>query len=359
MRDDTLPFPAAERAIQRLWSEARIRFPARAASGATVELLDPGRWNRLGGPDFQGAEIRVDGRRMRGDAEIHLRASDWRAHGHHKDKAYGNVILHAVLLGKPAPVTTCHGDAPETVMLLPLLPEDLESAAEHDALLELRGRSADIARVVAEANPDLEAGLRARARERFAAKAALLASRIAADGWEATCHRATVEALGQGGNRGPMASLALRLGVQGFAASEAGDLYLGETGRWNLRGQRPMAHPHRRLGLYIELCRRRPDWVGRVRDNLPDLARGRCTRQGLLHGTLAGLLPPSLADTLAADVWLPMGGPALETAWMEWPAGLRPDGLEEARQRLGGGILPRRNWCVQGMLHALGRGGKG
>ena len=64
MRHPTLPFPAAERAIQRLWSESRLRFPARAASGATVELLSPGQWNRLGGPDFLGTELRVDGRRV-------------------------------------------------------------------------------------------------------------------------------------------------------------------------------------------------------------------------------------------------------------------------------------------------------
>ena len=358
MRHPTLPFPAAERAIQRLWSESRLRFPARAASGATVELLSPGQWNRLGGPDFLGTELRVDGRRVRGDTEIHLRASDWRAHGHHKDPAFANVILHAVLMGKPEPVGTCHGDTPETLVLLPLLPEDLEAAAEHDALLELRGRAAEMARVVTDGNPAVEEGLRARARERFAAKVAQLAARAAAEGWETTCHRATVEALGQGGNRGPMGTLALRLEIAGFAASDPTDLYIGEVGRWNLRGQRPMAHPHRRLGLYVELCRRRPDWVARVRQQLPELARGRCTRQGLLHGTLAGLLPPSLADTLATDVWLPMGGPALEAAWMDWPAGLRPDGLEEARQRLRP-ELPRRNWVVQGMLHTLGRGGKG
>jgi hypothetical protein len=44
--------------------------------------------------------------------------------------------------------------------------------------------------------------------------------------------------------------------------------------------------------------------------------------------------------------------------WLEWPAGLRPDDLEAARGRLG--MAGRaRNWQVQGMLHTLGRGGKG
>ena len=38
-----------------------------AASGATIEIIHPGDWNRGAGPDFLGAEILVDGKRLRGD----------------------------------------------------------------------------------------------------------------------------------------------------------------------------------------------------------------------------------------------------------------------------------------------------
>jgi hypothetical protein len=78
----------------------------------------------------------------------------------------------------------------------------------------------------------------------------------------------------------------------------------------------------------------------------------------LADGVLGGALPVSLADTLATDALLPLGGAGMRDPWLEWPAGLRPDDLEAARGRLG--MAGRaRNWQVQGMLHTLGRGGKG
>lgn len=357
--ETSLPFyPAAERAIQRLWSEGRIASPARAASGSVVEILDPGRWNRLGGPDFLGAELRVDGARRRGDVEIDLRSSGWEAHGHARDTAFRGVILHAVLLGPARPVRTCQGAAPEVIELLPLLPEDLESAAEHDALLELRGRDAEIERLARAGNPDLERDLRRRARERFDAKAEALGRRVASDGWAATCHRAALEAMGHGGNRAPMAALGLAHDPAAFATADLARLYLEQTGQWRLRGVRPAGHPHRRLETYATLCRARPDWPSRVRTWLDGAAEGRATRGGLLEGALGGTLPVSLADTVATDALLPLGGAALRETWLEWPAGLRPDGLEGARLRLGLGGRAR-NWQVQGLLHTLGRGGKG
>jgi hypothetical protein len=358
LAETPIPFPAAERAIQRVWAEGRLATPARAASGAVIEVLHPGRWNRLGGPDFLGAEITVDGTRLRGDVEIDLRSSGWRTHGHARDPAFRAVILHAILLGPALPVATSQGATPEVLELLPLLPEDLEGAAEHDALLELRGRGPEIARLVREGNPDLEAGLRRRAAERFAAKAAVLGARVRADGWMSTCHRATLEAMGHGGNRPPMASLGLRHDAAAFATADPGRLYLEESGKWRLHGVRPAGHPHRRLATYAALCRARPDWPARLERWLREGARGLATRAGLVDGVLGGALPASLADTLATDALLPLGGEPLAATWLDWPAGLRPDDLDEARGRLG--LAGRaRNWQVQGMLHTLGRGGKG
>ncbi len=53
-----------------------------------------GRLTTACGPDYQGAEFDLDGRRYRGDVEIHLKAKDWYAHGHHLDWRYDNVSLH-------------------------------------------------------------------------------------------------------------------------------------------------------------------------------------------------------------------------------------------------------------------------
>ena len=54
------PFAIGERAIQRLWASGEVRGPMAAASGATIEILHPGDWNRGAGPDFLAAQILVD-----------------------------------------------------------------------------------------------------------------------------------------------------------------------------------------------------------------------------------------------------------------------------------------------------------
>ena len=202
------PFAIGERAIQRLWASGEVRGPMPAASGATVEVVSPGDWNRGAGPDFLGAELRVGGRRVRGDVEIHLRCGDWEAHGHQKDPRFGGVVLHAVLLPGLRTVQTASGHEPEAVVLLPHLPRDLEDLAEEDALLELRGRAGEVARRVRAAEEELPRGLRRRATLRWAAKQRLARQRIREVGWEAACHELVMESLGLGGNRGPMCELA-------------------------------------------------------------------------------------------------------------------------------------------------------
>jgi hypothetical protein len=58
------------------------------------------------GPDFTDAVVeRDDGTVFRGDIKIHVRESDWRAHGHHTDPRYNGVVLHVVAAdtnGRPA-----------------------------------------------------------------------------------------------------------------------------------------------------------------------------------------------------------------------------------------------------------------
>lgn len=64
--------------------------------GEPLEILNTGRRNTNSGPDFFNAKIRIDGTVWAGNVEIHKKASDWEKHHHTDDKAYRNVILHAV-----------------------------------------------------------------------------------------------------------------------------------------------------------------------------------------------------------------------------------------------------------------------
>ena len=61
-----------------------------------VEVVFPGYHNQNAGPDFLEAKIRIGDILWVGNVEIHLKSSDWYAHGHEEDEAYDNVILHVV-----------------------------------------------------------------------------------------------------------------------------------------------------------------------------------------------------------------------------------------------------------------------
>jgi hypothetical protein len=67
-----------------------------ACTGERIEILDPGKHNSDGGPDFTDARIRINDTTWAGNVEIHVRSSEWEIHKHHVDAAYNNVILHAV-----------------------------------------------------------------------------------------------------------------------------------------------------------------------------------------------------------------------------------------------------------------------
>lgn len=62
----------------------------------TIAILKLGEHNHNSGPDFFNAQLSIDGQLWAGNVEIHLKSSDWYVHGHEKDKAYDNVILHVV-----------------------------------------------------------------------------------------------------------------------------------------------------------------------------------------------------------------------------------------------------------------------
>ena len=88
----------SEAVLSELW--AGQRFPEDALvtiDGSPVRVLHPGLRGRGAGPDFRHARVAVDGGVIHiGDVELHVRATDFRAHGHHQDARYDGVVLHVV-----------------------------------------------------------------------------------------------------------------------------------------------------------------------------------------------------------------------------------------------------------------------
>ncbi len=66
-------------------------------TGDKIEIINPGKPNTNQGPDFLNSIIRIGDTKWAGNVEIHINSSDWIKHEHKNDRAYDNVILHAVL----------------------------------------------------------------------------------------------------------------------------------------------------------------------------------------------------------------------------------------------------------------------
>ncbi|MBN4064454.1 DUF2851 family protein [Dehalococcoides mccartyi] len=90
--------PGPEAILHVAWRNAGLeRAQMRGRDGHTYSIIYGGRPGGSLGPDFTDAVVeRDDGVTFRGDIEIHVRESDWRAHGHHKDPRYNGVVLHVV-----------------------------------------------------------------------------------------------------------------------------------------------------------------------------------------------------------------------------------------------------------------------
>ena len=87
--------------------------------GKEVEVIDPGLHNRNAGPDFFNAKVKIDGTMWVGNVEIHSCSSHWYAHGHDKDRAYDNVVLHVVGNADAEVLSTTGKIIPQVVMSVP------------------------------------------------------------------------------------------------------------------------------------------------------------------------------------------------------------------------------------------------
>lgn len=95
----------SESVLQEAWSNVYFRQDGlKTQSGSRVDIIKPGKLNRLSGPDFKEATIIIDGVLLHGDIELHVMSDDWERHNHHNDPAYNSVILHLALDYRKRPI---------------------------------------------------------------------------------------------------------------------------------------------------------------------------------------------------------------------------------------------------------------
>jgi len=224
-----------ERLLQAIWQHQRLRRDQlKTLDGQSVRLLHPGFANAESGPDFRDALVQIgDAAPRSGDVEVDIRVAGWRAHGHDRNPAFRNVVLHVVWEGElrreprvesqgshavgggdpldPRRSTTSVPpatlalreflDAPLGELSLWLEREPVKSLPEN-----LRGKCS--APLAALAPAQLTELLREAAHTRLQAKAAQFQARARHAGWEQVLWEGLFRALGYKHNVWPMQGLA-------------------------------------------------------------------------------------------------------------------------------------------------------
>ena len=324
----------SEQALARLWRDRAARAGLlRAQHGGKLRVIYPGRLNTSAGPDFRDALIYVEGEGLtRGDVELHLKQSDWRAHGHHRDHRYNSVALHVVYATEDAPTNLANGAEAPVLSAKPLL-EALPTSQPPQyvwRLLEMCGYPQP------SSMEDLSVLLDRAGDARFQEKVEAFRGHLSREGPEQTFYAAIMEGLGYSQNREPFSDLAYRLPVailreramalprdqrraamEEWLSEEAG---LGSTSseqalrpggevpplRWHLFRVRPVNHPKRRIKGMSWLLQRYLE-EGLVAGLTHQIAQGVSEVQKALTVREEGcpLIGPDRARELAVNAVLP------------------------------------------------------
>jgi len=383
------PFSFPEKLLQQIWLRGDFDLTrAVTDDGDLVRIVHAGRWNHLGGPDFKDARLQIGGTVVIGDVEVHLRASDWAAHGHATDPAYNNVVLHVILF--PAPERTTLGVGGKKIpslALLSLLNHDLEEFAADEAIERLANHPLANARreLTAMSAEQLSAALLRCTEARWRQKVHYAKLRIARLGWEDACHHSALEVLGYRFNRAPMLAVAGVLplaewrGADGLGdrgAKTADEAFAWYADRWSNQGVRPANLPRARLHQYARWAQACPDWPRELlamAETLPEIELGaafvqtaqvrrelgwaalkRQIDERVFHGEIGG----TRFNTMICDGFFPLlaahlGTDRLAGLWSAWPVGdvparyaglLRELGVVDKRHR------PLSHGVVQGLI---------
>lgn len=302
----------------RIWKGQQfIKDRLVASSGQWLQVVYPGRVNGDSGPDFCGAIIADEaGGLMKGDIELHVRASDWRAHGHHHDPRFNRVILHVVMwddTGRPAQLQ--NGATTPSLALYNCLQGSLEDLCQQG---ELPRFSLEPCYTALERWGDTKVRqvLEDAGEERFRAKAALFEAGLAVEEPQQVLYEGVMEALGYSKNKEPFLELARRLPLQvveGFVQGKPPQrqLLVSQALLFGVAGLLPSQRPSKtvnrealRLAEEMECiwrsfgsteCMRENDWrFFRVRpDNLPSrrlAAAGHLVVRYMEKGLVEGIL---------------------------------------------------------------------
>ncbi len=213
----------AERFVLHIWDGQHLKREMKTTAGETLKVEYPGIWNFDSGPDFKDARICIGGKMVTGDVEIHIKAPDWIAHGHHNDPRYNRMVLHAVMWQTEGSFETIkeNGQTVPLLILNDFLDESIEKLSRKISQQQRWRcpRIAEIERINAEV---LLKVIDAAAEQRLEGKIQGFQERLEQllgdeeslspqDAWNQLLYEGVMEALGYSKNKEPFTELAKRL----------------------------------------------------------------------------------------------------------------------------------------------------
>jgi hypothetical protein len=190
-----------------IWEQQALAGPLPADDGHWYQVVFRGRGWGERNPDFQGAILaRDDGLLLRGDVEIHVRASDWRRHHHDRDPAYDGMACQVVLWQDDTrPARRQDGAILPTIEVVTCLAAplaELERRAELDRAPPKTGRLRAPAIPCVQSRADLEQFLDRAGVARFLEHAATFEGSLACLPPDEVLYRGALRAMGYTANTG-------------------------------------------------------------------------------------------------------------------------------------------------------------
>ena len=394
--------------LQARWFAGDFGRTFTSTTGAKIEVVQFGTWNRAAGPDFSDASIRIDqGELRRGSIEFDLAAQSWEAHGHATNPAFDETVLHVFVdPGRSASFsrTSRHRDVPQVRVDPAVLPAGLSQ----NLPLARPGRCHAPLRDLAEEK--ISSILEAAAQFRLRRKSERLVRLSDLHGNEEALYQELAAALGYAQNKLPFTLLAQRLpllslrtapneieatlfGTGGFLNAPDLSQFGPDTrsylktlwenwwprraelerlvlplGTWRLSGTRPLNHPQRRLAALAGLV---ADWPALLRSlGKDDLAATRAFFLGRTHpfwnfhytltsapaGAEMALIGETRLTEILANVVLPLQQSRGREIWPEYaklPARLSNRRVETGAARLFGDD-PRRGQFLRTVAQQQG-----
>ncbi|MBI2858138.1 MAG: DUF2851 family protein [Chloroflexi bacterium] len=207
-----MPEYLSEKQVVQIWTRHLLeRTPLVVEGGQALEILYPGRANDDRGADFRDAVIAVNREKLKGDIEVHVRSSDWQAHGHHNDASYNRVILHVVMWHDTRGVTVLQDGREVPILAMESYtntPEHNRANGEHSPVAVAVPCRQSVKRMAVGA---VAAFLESAGEMRFKEKAAGFQAELSHAVGGQVLYQGIMEALGYARNRPPFLELARRL----------------------------------------------------------------------------------------------------------------------------------------------------